>query len=81
MRHGDEKGGVCGQRYGKAGLDSKDPLGLCELSDDVRRRGVTLVKVLGGVSVLGAVALAVVRVCGVEMSEGGVWGWLSGGIE
>jgi hypothetical protein len=42
---------------------------------------VVLVLVLGGVSLLGAVGLAIVRVCGVEMPEGGVWGWLVGGVE
>lgn len=40
-----------------------------------------LVQVLGGVSLLGAVGLAIVRVCGVEMPEGGAWGWLVGGVE
>ncbi|KAH6620463.1 Septin-domain-containing protein [Boeremia exigua] len=68
-----------GQRYRGAGLDAKDPLGLCGFGDEVRRRGVVLVQILGGMSVLGAVGLAVVRVCGVEMPEGGVWGWLVGG--
>lgn len=74
-----------GQRYaGRAGhLDSRDPLGLCDFSDQVRRRGFVLMKVLGGVSVLGAMAVAVIRVCGWEMGlpEGGVWGWFAGATE
>ncbi|KAJ4340381.1 hypothetical protein N0V95_007521 [Ascochyta clinopodiicola] len=80
VRHGNEKQGG-GQRYGVAGLDSKDPLGLCDFSDEVRRRGVVLVQVLGGMSLLGAVGFAVVRICGVEMPEGRLWAWLSGGLE
>lgn len=81
VRHGDEKQGSGGQRYRATRMDSKDPLGLCDFSDEVKRRGVVLVQVLGGVSLLGAVGLAIVRVCGVEMPEGGVWGWLVGGVE
>jgi hypothetical protein len=81
VRHGDEKQDSGGQRYRVTSLDSKDPLGLCDFSDEVKRRGVVLVQVLGGVSLLGAVGLAIVRVCGVEMPEGGVWGWLVGGVE
>ncbi|KAF3004215.1 hypothetical protein E8E13_006997 [Curvularia kusanoi] len=84
VRHGEEKKSTSQQqqRYkAPSGLDSKDPLGLCDFSDEVKRRGVVLVQVLGGVSLLGAVGLAVVRVCGVEMPQGGVWGWLVGGPE
>jgi hypothetical protein len=80
VRHADEKHG-CGHRYGQAGLDSKDPLGLCDFSDELRRRGFVLVKVLGGISLLGAVGLAVVRVCGVDMPQGGVWTWLTGSMD
>ncbi|XPS94298.1 hypothetical protein M3J09_003619 [Ascochyta lentis] len=80
VRHGNEKQGG-GRRYGVAGLDSKDPLGLCDFSDEMKRRGVVLVQVLGGMSLLGAVGLAVVRVCGVEMPEGRLWAWLGGGWE
>ena len=40
-----------------------------------------LAQVLGGMSLLGAVGLAVIRVCGVEMPEGGVWGWVVGGAD
>lgn len=80
VRHADEKKSS-GQRYSVARLDSKDPLGLCDFGDEVKRRGVVIVQVLGGVSLLGAVGLAIVRVCGVEMPEGGVWGWLVGGAE
>ncbi|KAF2132192.1 hypothetical protein P153DRAFT_334845 [Dothidotthia symphoricarpi CBS 119687] len=80
VRCGDEKKG--NQRYGKSvGLDSRDPLGLCDFSDEVRRRGFVFVKVLGGVSVLGAVLLALLRGWGVEMPEGGVWGWIMGKTE
>ncbi|KAF1958901.1 hypothetical protein CC80DRAFT_468711 [Byssothecium circinans] len=70
------------KRYGRAtsGLDSRDPLGLCDFSDQVRRKGFVFVKFLGGASVLGACMLAVVRVVGWEVGvpEGGVWGWLVG---
>lgn len=77
VRHGNEKQGLS---WG-VGLDSKDPLGLCDLSDAVRQRGVVLVQVLGGMSLLGALGLAVVRVAGWEMPEGGVWGWLVGDVK
>ncbi|KAF2632769.1 hypothetical protein BU25DRAFT_406078 [Macroventuria anomochaeta] len=80
VRHGNEKQGS-GQRYGVAGWDSKDPLGLCDFGDEVKRRGVVLVQILGGISLLGAVGLAVVRVAGWEIPEGGGWGWLGGGLE
>ncbi|KAF1366097.1 hypothetical protein EJ07DRAFT_94195 [Lizonia empirigonia] len=81
VRHGNGKQGFGGQRYEAAGLDSKDPLGLCGFGDEVRRRGVVLVQVLGGMSLLGAVGLAVIRVCGAEMPQGGIWAWLSGGLD
>lgn len=70
-----------GQRYGKnTGLDSRDPLGLCDFSDEVRRRGYILVKLLGGVSVLGAVVVSAVRTLGWEVGlpEGGLWKWFAG---
>ncbi|KAF1841857.1 uncharacterized protein K460DRAFT_291569 [Cucurbitaria berberidis CBS 394.84] len=84
VRHGDEKASKAGQRYSKAAsLDSRDPLGLCNFSDEVRRRSFVLVKVLGGMSVLGAVVIAVVRACGMEtgLPQGGWWNWLTGGAE
>ena len=81
VRHGNEKQGFGGQRYGVAGLDSKDPLGLCDFSDAFRKKGFVLIKVLGGMSLLGAVGLAVIRVCRVEMPEGEIWRWLGGGME
>ncbi|KAL5373855.1 hypothetical protein DPSP01_012390 [Paraphaeosphaeria sporulosa] len=70
--------------YSRSGsVDSRDPLGLCDFSDEVRRRGFVLVKVLGGVSVLGAVMVTVVRICGWEtmLPEGGVWGWFTNHTE
>jgi hypothetical protein len=84
VRHGDEKHTKAGQRYNKAGgLDSRDPLGLCGFSDVVKKRGFVLVKVLGGVSVLGAIIVAAVRACGVETSlpQHAWWKWLTGGAE
>lgn len=70
-----------GQRYADVrGLDSRDPLGLCNLTDEVKRQGFVLVKVLGGVSVLGAVVVVVVRVCDIDLSlpQDGWWVWLTG---
>jgi hypothetical protein len=84
VRHGDEKQSKAGQRYTKAGvLDSRDPLGLCSLSDQLRRRGFVVVKVLGGVSVLGAITVAIIRACGVEpgLPQNRWWSWLTGGGE
>ncbi|EMD89827.1 hypothetical protein COCHEDRAFT_1225432 [Bipolaris maydis C5] len=82
VRHGDEKNtrGI-GNRYARAmvGLDSRDPLGLCNLSDELKRRSYALVKVLGGVSVLGAVIVAVSRACGMEagLVPAAWWRWVS----
>lgn len=85
VRHGNAKSATnSGQRYVRAGrVDSRDPLGLCDLSDEVRRRGFVVFKVLGGMGVLGAVVVAVVRACGVEtgLQEGGIWGWFVGSGE
>lgn len=80
VRRGGEKENTA-SKYGRVGnLDSRDPLGLCDFSDEFRRRGYILVKVLGGVSVIGAVVVAVVRACGVEtaLPEGGMWSWFMG---
>lgn len=84
VRHGDEKSGKAGSRYTKAGtLDSRDPLGLCNLSDHVRQKGFVLVKVLGGVSVLGAIMVAVIRAFGVDtgLPQNRWWNWVTGGGE
>lgn len=82
VRHGDEKNTRgTGNRYARAmvGLDSRDPLGLCNLSDELKRRSYALVKVLGGVSVLGAVIVAVSRACGMEtgLMRASWWRWVS----
>ncbi|CAI9630715.1 unnamed protein product [Alternaria burnsii] len=82
VRHGDEKNSSkVSHRYAKAvGLDSRDPLGLCNFGDELRRQSFVLVKVLGGISVLGAVAVAVCRACGIEtgLPHGGWWEWITG---
>ncbi|KAL5413904.1 hypothetical protein PMIN06_001519 [Paraphaeosphaeria minitans] len=64
-------------------VDSRDPLGLCDFSDEVRKRGFVLMKVLGGVSMLGAVMVTVVKICGWEtmLPEGGLWRWFTGQTE
>jgi hypothetical protein len=82
QRNGKESGAP-GQKYESMGLDSRDPLGLCDFSDELRNRGVVLVKVLGGMSVLGAVMVAVARACGWESSlpEGSIWAWMTGATE
>lgn len=85
VRHGNGKNATnSGQRYVRAGrVDSRDPLGLCDFSDEVRRRGFVVFKVLGGMGMLGAVMVAVVRACGFEtgLQEGGNWGWFIGSGE
>ncbi|KAF3045489.1 hypothetical protein E8E12_007741 [Didymella heteroderae] len=81
VRHGNDEKQGGGQRYGVAGLDSKDPLGLCDFGDAMKKRGFVLCQVVGGMSLLGAVGLAVIRVAGWQTPEGGVWGWLIGGAE
>ncbi|KAF2643262.1 hypothetical protein P280DRAFT_394690 [Massarina eburnea CBS 473.64] len=82
----DKEANEAAHRYAKArSLDSRDPLGLCDFSDKFRRSGFVVVKVLGGVSVLGAVVVAFVRVAGWEvhvgMPEGGVCGWFTGNVK
>ncbi|KAH3911125.1 hypothetical protein HBH56_140890 [Parastagonospora nodorum] len=77
VRRADGKGE---ERYGKhEGLDSRDPLGICRITDEVRKRGFVVVKVLGGVSMLGAVVVAVVRACGGEVGvQRAWWCWVPG---
>ena len=81
VRQGDgTKDSKTTHRYSKAmGLDSRDPLGLCNIGDDLRRRGFVLVKVLGGMSVLGAVLVAIARACGIEtgVPQIGWWEWMA----
>ncbi|KAL5118367.1 hypothetical protein ACEQ8H_003716 [Pleosporales sp. CAS-2024a] len=86
VRRGDEKHSRTGSssRYSKAtGMDFRDLLGLCNFNDQVRKNGFVLVKVLGGVSVLGAIMVAVVKACGVEAGfpQSGWWSWITGGTE
>ncbi|KAF2867894.1 Septin-domain-containing protein [Massariosphaeria phaeospora] len=76
--------GIAGQSHSKGGiLDSRDPLGLCDFGDDFTKKGFVLIKVMGGMSVLGALVVAVVKACGVEtgLPEGGVWSWVTGVAE
>jgi hypothetical protein len=78
VRRADGKGE---ERYGKhEGLDSRDPLGICRITDEMRKRGFVVVKVLGGVSMLGAVVVAVVRACGGDVGvQRAWWCWVPGG--
>ncbi|KAH9868571.1 hypothetical protein J1614_007643, partial [Plenodomus biglobosus] len=77
--HGDEKEDCkrgAGYHCTTVALDSRDPLGLCTFGDEFKRRGTVVVKVLGGMSVLGAVIVTVVRAFGLEGSVGqslGTW--------
>jgi len=82
VRHNsdEKKTAKISQRYAKAvGLDSRDPLGLCNFGDELRRQSFVLVRVLGGMSVLGAVVVAVVRACGIEtgLPQLGWWEWIT----
>jgi hypothetical protein len=84
VRHSSDKEAAGAGRWSRTEpLDSRDPLGLCDFSDEVRRKGLVLVKVLGGVSVIGAVMVAIVKACGVEtgLPEGNVWSWFTGRAE
>lgn len=84
VRHSNEKSPSGASTYGRTGiLDSRDPLGLCGFSDEVKKTGFVLVKMLGGIGVLGAVVVAVVKALGVDagLPDGGVWSWLTGRSE
>ncbi|ORY08690.1 Septin-domain-containing protein [Clohesyomyces aquaticus] len=83
VRHGDRKGANGGGHWHGSGgrLDARDPLGLCDFSDEVKKRGTVLVKVLGSMTVLGAVMVAVVKACGLETGlpgSQGLWRWITG---
>lgn len=83
IRHGDEKNSKSRHRFNKSVcIDSRDPLGLCDLSDEVKRKGFVLVKFLGGVSVLGAVVVGVIRASGIEtgLPQNGWWGFVRGWV-
>lgn len=78
----DDARKYAGRGGGGGLLNPRDPLGLCGFGDQLRRRGGVVVKVLGGMSVLGAVVVAVLRFLGVGVDTGvpgvGVWNWLMG---
>ncbi|KAF2087723.1 hypothetical protein K490DRAFT_41270 [Saccharata proteae CBS 121410] len=78
-------GGHCANKevMGRRCVDPRDPLGLCDWGDEVRRSGWVVVQVLGGVGVLGAVVVAVCRAWGVEpVPQGlGAWGWFGNWAE
>ncbi|OJD29333.1 cell division protein gtp binding protein [Diplodia corticola] len=57
-------------------LDPRDPLGLCDWSDDMKRGGLIVVQVLGGVGVLGAVVVAVWQWRSQGSGGGFLAGWL-----
>lgn len=63
------------EKFGR--VDPRDPLGLCDWSDDVKRGGLVVVQVLGGVGVLGAVVVAVWQWRS-QGSAGLLGGWFSG---
>ena len=42
-------------------MDPRDPLGLCEWGDEVRKGGWVVVQVLGGVGVVSALVVAVLQ--------------------
>jgi hypothetical protein len=62
----------------RPGVDPRDPLGLCDLGDGVRKKGVLVLRVLGGVGVVGAVMVAIVRVFGAESDLANWWEWMTG---
>lgn len=60
-------------------MDTSDPLGLVNWADVMRRRGWTILEVVGGFGMLGAMAVWVARGSEWNMSgEGGWWGWWTG---
>ena len=88
VKHSDGKTSKARQPFKNAArLDSRDPLGLCDMSDELKRKGFVLVKFLGGMSVLGAVIVGVARACGMDtgLPQNGWWscvtGWFTGNVE
>jgi hypothetical protein len=77
----NEKGGrMRASRYEGGRFDGRDPLGLLDFSDQVKRSTVVVVKVLGSVSLVGLVVGAVAKACGVAsvIPQGGLWQWFTG---
>ncbi|KAF2834752.1 hypothetical protein M501DRAFT_943606 [Patellaria atrata CBS 101060] len=61
-------------KRGGVGVDPRDPLGLSEW-EAAFERGLIVMQVLGGASVLGALAVAVTRALAYE---DGIWTWFAG---
>lgn len=86
VRHGrvkDVNVNVGRRHGGRRGLDSRDPLGLCDFSDEVREQGYVFVKLLGGASVLGAALVTAIKVLGWDrgLPDGEFWTWFAGSTE
>lgn len=83
VKHGDKadawKEGGTWQRGG-ALRNPRDPLGLCEWGDGFRKRCWLLVQVLGSCGIIGAVAVAVVRLCESGGEGVGFEGWWKGWV-
>lgn len=65
-------------KIGGREIDASDPLGLVNWGDVMRRRGWTILELVGGFGVLGAAAVWVARGSEWNMSDGGRWGWWAG---
>lgn len=58
--------------------DPRDPLGLCDLSEDLMRRGIVMLQVVGGFGVVGAVAVTIVKTFGAGNEMMHWWEWFTG---
>jgi len=71
-------------RWQPSRVDPRDPLGLLEWEERVRRRGLVVLKVLGGCGVVGAVAVWITRSWwsggddGLFLGGGWSWNWFGG---
>lgn len=62
------------KRWQPSRVDPRDPLGLLEWEERVRRRGLVVLKVLGGCGVVGAVAVWITRDWWAGGDDGLFWG-------
>ncbi|KAI9769326.1 MAG: hypothetical protein M1839_003749 [Geoglossum umbratile] len=62
----------------RTGLNPRDPLGLLEWNEKIKKRGWLVVRVLGGCSVAGGLAVWIAKSWGYDGLVSWYWGWWGG---